>query len=391
MAGPDQQVCVEGPAVTKDFRYLVRDKDRHGRPRFLVRMPVGGSRRKITITAPYGTPEFARAYLDAVETLVSGGPRTGAGKARIERAAPATLGWLAAQYFGSVEFQNLDRTSQRTRRAVIEQCLREPLKPGSKLTMAQVPYLRIDANHMLLIRDRRRDKPGAANNRLKYMSAMFGWAIERAVYKLGANPCRDVKAIRYASSGYYTWTIADVRQYVERHPVGTMAYLAFALMLFLGARRGDAIRLGPRNVRDGTMAYVPRKTAHIRPEESVKPILRPLADAISQTLGTGLRTFLMTGHGQPFTDAGFGNKMREWCDQAGLPECSAHGLKKIAATICAEMGATDRQMMALFDWHSEKMVKKYTGAARNRLLAAEAAKLLGSLSWAPIENKAEAG
>lgn len=257
--------------------------------------------------------------------------------------------------------------------------------------MGQVPYIRINATHILVLRDRRSDKPGAANNRLKYLSAMFGWAIERVIYKIGANPCRDVKSLRYASQGFYTWTTSDVRQYVERHPFGTMPYLALALMLFLGARRGDAIRLGPKNMRDGLIVYVPRKTAHVRQEESIKPILPPLAEAIKRTKGLGLKTFLVTGYGQPFTDAGIGNKMREWCDQAGLSECTAHGLKKIAATICAELGATDRQMMALFDWSTEKMVKKYTGAAQKKLLAAEASKLLGAFAWEPPVNKSEAG
>ena len=40
----------------------------------------------------------------------------------------------------------------------------------------------------------------------------------------------------------------------------------------------------------------------------------------------------------------------------GLPQCTAHGLKKVAATICANMGATDRQLMALF----EKQANVYT-------------------------------
>jgi len=44
--------------------------------------------------------------------------------------------------------------------------------------------------------------------------------------------------------------------------VGTQANLAFSLMLFLGARRGDAARLGPKNMKDGVMTYVPRKTKY---------------------------------------------------------------------------------------------------------------------------------
>jgi hypothetical protein len=86
--------------------------------------------------------------------------------------------------------------------------------------------------------------------------------------------------------------------------------------------------------------------------------------------------------------------MREWCDEAGLPECTSHGLKKAAATIVAEMGATDRQMMALFDWVTEKMANAYTRKANNTRLAADTARLLGAFftgtPQALIANKTEA-
>ena len=35
------------------------------------------------------------------------------------------------------------------------------------------------------------------------------------------------------------------------------------------------------------------------------------------TIGTD--TFLLTDYGKPFSVKGFGNKMREWCDAAGVP------------------------------------------------------------------------
>jgi len=146
-------------------------------------------------------------------------------------------------------------------------------------------------------------------------------------------------------------TIEEVIQYVEHHPVGTQANLAFSLMLFLGARRGDASRLGPKKMKDGVMIYVPRKTKYKRLEPSIKPILPPLLEAIRRT-PIGLQSLLVTSFGKPYMHAALG----EWCNEAGLPECSSHGLKKAAATICANMGATDRQLMALF----EKQANVYT-------------------------------
>lgn len=288
--------------------------------------------------------------------------------------------------------------SRATRRGVIEACLEEPLTPGSKRLMQDCPYLRVDATHIMMLRDRKvkAGLPGAANNRRKYLSGMFAWAIEARNYGLKVNPCRDAKKAATVSEGYHTWTVDEVLKFIERHPLGTTAHLAMCLMLFLGGRRQDAIRLGPKNVRTVTlrqpdrntihqrsMVYVPRKTRYRRMDESVKPILPPLDEALRAT-AHGLKTFLVTAYGKPFTDGGFGGKMREWCDQAGLPHCTAHGLKKAAAAICAEMGATDRQMMALFDWSSEKQATTYTKRANRTSMAAAAGALLASFSWARL-------
>lgn len=54
--------------------------------------------------------------------------------------------------------------------------------------------------------------------------------------------------------------------------------------------------------------------------------------------------FIVNGRGKPFTRKGFGNKFRDWCDEAGLSECSAHGLRKAAARRFAEPGCTNQQI-----------------------------------------------
>jgi hypothetical protein len=83
--------------------------------------------------------------------------------------------------------------------------------------------------------------------------------------------------------------------------------------------------------------YVPRKTRYERMAASEKPILPVLADIIARS-ATG-------EYGKPFTSAGFGGWFTR-CDEAGLRRCTAHGLRDVAA----EAGATDRQLMAMFDW-----------------------------------------
>jgi integrase len=89
-------------------------------------------------------------------------------------------------------------------------------------------------------------------------------------------------------------------------------------------------------------------------------------------------TWLVTQFGQPFTSQGFGNWFRVRCDQAGLPHCTAHGLRKAGATIAAERGASERQLMAIFGWQTSKQAVLYTRAAEQKVLAGGAMALLST-------------
>jgi integrase len=366
--------------VRLDLPYLMTDTDRHGNRRIFVRRHG----RKVRIREIPGTQAFLRAYSEALDALNA---IAGAGATLMRAIAPpGSLGWLAASYFGSAEFRALDSKSQATRRLVIEDCLREPRKPGSSDLMAACPISALSAAHVLMLRDRRADKPGAANNRLKYLSAMFGWAVQRGLMR--SNPARDARPIRYASDGFHPWTISEVRQFEDRHAIGTKARLALALLLFTGARRGDVVTFGRQHVKDGWLRFVPRKTRYKRARISEKPILPELAHIIAASQ-CGDLTFLMTEYGKPFTAAGFGGWFRKRCNEAGLHHCSAHGLRKAGATLAAENGATDRQLMALYDWDTASQATVYTAAADRKRLAGEAAKLLSSEQTVNIDCPTE--
>jgi len=80
-------------------------------------------------------------------------------------------------------------------------------------------------------------------------------------------------------------------------------------------------------------------------------------------------TFLTTAYGRAFSPAGLGNAFRARCDEAGLPHCSAHGLRKATAARPAERGATSHEIMAITGHRSLEEVERYTRAARQRKLA----------------------
>jgi hypothetical protein len=59
--------------------------------------------------------------------------------------------------------------------------------------------------------------------------------------------------------------------------------------------------------------------------------------------------------------------MREWCNEAGLPHCTSHGLRKTGAAIAAENGETAHELMSIFEWLTLKEAERYTrGTEKHR-------------------------
>ena len=89
-------------------------------------------------------------------------------------------------------------------------------------------------------------------------------------------------------------------------------------------RKTDAVALGPSNMRNGRFIF----TASKNDADLDIPVAPPLAATIAATPMIGVKAFLVTEYGKPFTAKGFGNWFRDRCDEAGLPQCTAHGLRK---------------------------------------------------------------
>jgi integrase len=311
--------------------------------------------RCIRLKEKPGTEAFHAEYERALS-------ETNAKKLKTLGSSRESLGWLCLRYFASADFKRLAPSSQAARRRILERICDEH---GDK------PYARMEARH---VRDLRDEKPGPepANSLVKALRGLFAWAVE-ADYA-SSNPAKAVPKLRCKGTGFHTWTLEEVRTYEERHPPGTKPRLALALLLYTGARRGDAIRLGRQMIKNGWLTFTAEKTG-ITVSIPVLPELQAELDRAPR----GNMTFLLTAYGKPFTAAGFGMRFREWCNQAGLPHCSAHGLRKAGATVAAERGASEAQLNAIFGWgENSNESRRYTRAARQKVLAASAMTLLST-------------
>jgi integrase len=123
---------------------------------------------------------------------------------------------------------------------------------------------------------------------------------------------------------------------------------------------------------NGWLKFTQAKNAKHKPISLEIPILAELQRIIDATTPLGKDTYLVTAFGRPFSVKGFGNRFRKWCDEAVLPHCSSHGLRKAGSARLAELGASDREIMAITGHQTAKEVDRYTRGARQKELAGRA-------------------
>src|SRR6516225_7510775 len=331
-----------GPRVMRRLPKFVHGFiDRHGKPRFYFRRP--GFESVPLQGLPYSA-EFMRAY----DAALAGQPRPPA-----TRAGPGTMAALALSYFGSPQFNALRSSSQYVHRRTIERF-------GKDHGDRRAADLRRD--HIVKLMSRLAGKPQAANALRRMLRNLMQHAIDIGIR--GDDPTRDVKAIRTKTGGHHSWTDDEIAQFERCHAIGSRARLALALLLYSGQRRGDVIRMGPQHVRDGILRVKQEKTG----AELAIPVHPELAAVIAAT-PSGHLTFLTTRFGRPFEGSGFSHWFRGACDQAGLPHCSPHGLRKAAARRLAEAGCTAHEIGAITGHASLAELVRYTRAADQRRLA----------------------
>lgn len=357
-----------------ELRYVYEDLDRHGNVR--IYFWRGKGHRKVRIRENPGTKPFRDAYdaAAALDTLIKAQtPEEAAGLAlhsTLTLPKPGTYRWLCTRYMAEcAEYLQCDPLTRRTRRQILEATFDEPTAPGAISTFADVPLDQMSLQALYVLRDRKLDLPGAGNNRVKALRQVYKWAVAPNVQIVKVNLARDVQLFKpKTNEGFHTWTIEEVRAFAKKHPLGTKAHLALGLLLFTGVRRSDVVLLGRQMIREGWLHFTEKKNGQRKPKARQLPVLPALQHIIDHS-PAGNMTFLVTEYDRPFTGNGFGNKMRDWCNEAGLPQCSAHGLRKAGATIAADNGATEHQLMAIFGWESPKQAALYTRKANRRKLA----------------------
>lgn len=330
-------------------RYVTVFVDRHGKERFRFR------RGSFSTYLPHPS---AKDYRQAYAAALAYQPRA------IEpRAAPDTVSGALARYYESVGFNRGGDDWRATKRAVLESFRDE---------FGAVELRHFEPHHIdrILARKLKRSvvdgrKVGgshAAKRLREQLDQFFRFCVRQRL--IDSNPVSDAEEVKHRATGFYAWTEEDIAAFRSFWPLGTKPRLALELVLWTGARRGNAHRAAPpKNGRIGFAAVKTGKQLDI-------PVAPKLQDAIDAMPAVGLTTLLVTDYGKPFTVAGFGNWFKDKCRAAGLPQCTLHGIRKALARRVADVGASQQQLKAVGQWSNDREAALYIeGANRNRLAA----------------------
>lgn len=329
--------------------------DRHGKRRYRFRK-VG----------------CADAWFDHPPSEAEVAPLRAGTAATSDRHAPGTVAWLLARFLASPGFvsgKGADR--EREARRILSHF-------AAQFGRDRVADFRFDHIEAILMqaaqpgiseKGRKTGGPHAARNLRRELVPLFNYAIKLGL--IASNPVQLAQAPKAPRGGFHTWTEAEIDQFRAHWPLGSKPRLALEIILWTVARKGDASTFGPRHVLPAQLGQPARIvfTAAKTGKLASLPMAPQLQAAIDAMPVVGTEAFLLTAYGKPFSKAGLGNAMRDWCNAAGLPHCSAHGLRKATARRAAEAGSGNQGLKAIGQWSSDSQVATYTQAAEQAALA----------------------
>jgi len=306
--------------------------------------------RRMPLPGTYNSPEFLEAYW-ALRSGKADKPEIGA-----SRTIPGTVNAALVAFYKHHTFTKNRPITQQTDRNILE-TFRQ--RHGNKRIAL------LEQHHIEAMIGEKAGKPSAQRNLLRVLRVLLALAVKLKMRR--DNPALGIRLDAIKTAGYHSWTETELRQYEARHPIGTKARLALDLLLYTAGRRGDIVRLGPPNMRNGRFVFTASKN---RAELDI-PVAPPLAATITATPMLGVKTFLVTEYGRAFTPAGFGNWFRDRCNEAGLPQCSAHGLRKAFLRRMAEAGCSEDFIASISGHKDYREIRTYVQAANKARMASD--------------------
>lgn len=361
-----------------ELPYVEKNKSRHGTMRFYLRID---GKRVCRLPDDINSEAFHEAYWKArkeAEPLIA---RSEPAKPISHIVKPNTFRWLCMEYMRSHSFERLDTTTRERRRNIMEGMWEETLSDKDDRRFADMPLNRLDVANLEVLRDRKKDVPFAADERLKVLRQVFD--TKKDGKAIVPNIARLVQPFNAHSDGHATATPEDIEKFIAHHGTSSKAVLYVAIQMYTGLRVSDLAVLGPQHRRKDAFKLRLFKNRNRTPID-IDIAIHPILEAVLASHKVENLTYLVTEFGKPFSVKGLGNRISDWWRQAGMGHLTSHSVRKGLATDVAHNEATDSMLEAMFGWKDGKTSKIYTRNAERARLARQTVE---RINWDGIGSK----
>lgn len=214
------------------------------------------------------------------------------------------------------------------------------------------PARKVERRDIVAVRDKLADTPGAANQAIRALGALFAWAVDDE--KLKETPVRNIK--KFAAIPHEPWPSDLVENGIADPQVG----MSVALLYFTGQRINEVVKMTWGDIEgDHMKVYVQKTKKKIR-----VAILPELAEMLGRQRSKAV-TILTNANGESWTTSGLRQKLQAWAKERGH-KVVPHGLRKNAVISLLEAGCTYAEVQGITDQtipmieHYAKSVDKLT-------------------------------
>jgi integrase len=361
-----------------DLPYVETNRSRHKTVRYYLRIE---GKRICRLPDDIQSEEFSKKYWEARNAALPADGQTPLAKTISSIVKPNTLRWLCMEYMKTDAFSKLDVSTQEARRRIMEAMWLEPLSAKDSRQFGDMPLSRLDHTNIEVLRDRKKETPFAADERLKVLRQVFD--TKKDGKPIVPNIVRMVDPFNTHTDGHATATSENMAQFIEHHGIKSKAVLCIAILMFTGFRVSDVSQLGPQHRRKDTFKLRLFKNRNKKPYD-IEIAIHPILESVLALHKTNALTYVLTEFGRPFSIKGLGNRISDWFRQAGLGHLTAHSVRKGLATDVAHNEATDSMLEAMFGWRDAKTSKVYT---RNADRARLARQTVARINWDGVGTK----
>ncbi|MET0439146.1 MAG: tyrosine-type recombinase/integrase [Devosia sp.] len=237
--------------------------------------------------------------------------------------AALTITQLIELYENSAKFRKLAPSSQTAYRIYLKQ-FRE--------AMPTAPAHLVERKDIILMVDKRANKPGAANLLVWTIGALYKWARERE--HVTNDPCRDIDPQEIGEHDPWPEDLLTKALAAEDAQIR----LAVHLLYYTALRIGDVLRIRWQDIRNGAITITPQKTQRSKTGQLVIPVHSALERELS-SIRRDIGPVLIWPDGRSRSKQTLRAQLQGFAAALGF-EVVPHGLRKNAVNSLLECGCT---------------------------------------------------